>query len=279
MPHVKVGGIELYYEVHGKSAKGEPIILLHNGVGCTKSFTRQIDEFSKHFTVIAYDRRGYGRSARVTRLDMNWLNRSVDELSSFLDELGIDKARLCGVCAGGAVALLLAAQNAERISSVAVAGTCCYGEEKALPRVLGLYPPPEQLAAESLQQLAQCHGQTYARELYRIFHQAISEENGYPFRGYDLRPTLSRVRCPILIIYGDRDELFDLEQAFSMYRHLPSAELCVIPCCGHLPNEEKPQEFNRETLSFFHKHQSTTNSPFAPSVQNKAPQVQSTTQG
>ncbi len=89
-----------------------------------------------------------------------------------------------------------------------------------------------------------------------IFYQAIKEESGYPFRSYDLGPTLSRVRCPVLILHGDRDPLFGLEQALSMYTHLPDAELCVFPRCGHLPNEERSQDFDRELLRFIHEHKS-----------------------
>lgn len=251
MPCVDVRGITLYYEVRGH---GEPIVLLHNGLGCTKNFIPQVREFSKHNTVIAYDRRGYGQSTHIRELQRDWLDHSVEELAFFLDELGVKRAHFCGVCVGGAIALLFAAQNPERAARVAVAGTCCYGEKRTLPRVLRLYPSPEELPADWLEELARCHGRTYARDLYRIFHQAIREGNGYPFEGYDLRPVLPRVGCPVLVTYGDRDRLFDLEQAMTMYRHLPDADLCIIPRCGHLPNEEKTRAFNREVLSFLRKH-------------------------
>ena len=59
MPHANVQGAKLYYEAHGR---GEPLIFLHNGLGSTKSFTKQVREFSESFMVVTYDRRGYGRS-------------------------------------------------------------------------------------------------------------------------------------------------------------------------------------------------------------------------
>jgi 3-oxoadipate enol-lactonase len=252
MPHVNVRGTDLYYESQGS---GKPLVLLRNGLGCTKSFTEQMPDFSKHHRVVAYDRHGYGRSSHLTALKRGWLEESVGELMRLLDEINIDRADLCGICAGGAVALLCAAQNPSRVNRLVVAGTCCFGEEDALPRALKLYPHPDDLSNEWLRELSEHHGVPYGKDLYGIFYQAIKEENGYPFKEYDLRPTLHHVRNPVLVIYGDRDNVFQLEQALTMYRNLQKAELCVIPDCGHLPNEEKPVDFNREALAFFQRHE------------------------
>lgn len=257
MPHLNVRGIDLYYEARGH---GDPLILLHNGLGCTRSFKPQVREFSKHLRVIAYDRQGYGRSTHMVTLARGWLDESVRELSCFLDQLKISEAHLCGVCVGGAIALLFAAQNPSRASSVAVAGTCCYGSDEMKARALQLYPRPEELSSDWLKELIRFYGQKDARELYGIFYQAIEEENGYPFKEYDLRPMLASIKSPVIIIYGDGDQLFDLEQALSMHRHLHESDLCIIPNCGHLPNEEKPQDFNREVLNFVRRHQTTIGS-------------------
>jgi pimeloyl-ACP methyl ester carboxylesterase len=251
MPQAHVIGAELYYEIHGH---GEPLVLLHNGLGSTKSFAKQVPEFSGSYRVITYDRRGYGRSAHITALEHGWLERSVEELSSFLDEIEIDRAHLCGICVGGAIALLYAAKNPSRVYHVATAGTCCFGEAENSQKALKLYPHPDELPSEWICELAEHHGETHGRDLYRVFYQAIREENGYPFREFDLRPILGQVKNPVLVIYGDRDNLFDLEQAFTMCRHLRKAQLRIIPSCGHLPNEEKSEDFNRETLAFLGRH-------------------------
>lgn len=251
MPHVNVEGADLYYEAEGR---GEPLVFLHNGLGSTKSFVKQASEFSKSFRVVTYDRHGYGRSGHVTALKKGWLEESVEELSRFLDGIKLDRAHLCGTCVGGAIALLFAARNPSRVDHITVSGTCCFGEAETSSRVLRLYPHPDELPPEWSRELADHHGETYGKELYRIFYQAIREENGYPFKEYDLRPILPHVKSPVLVIFGDRDNLFDLEQALTMYRRLQKACLCVIPKCGHLPNEERPEEFNRETLGFFREH-------------------------
>jgi pimeloyl-ACP methyl ester carboxylesterase len=247
MPHVRVQGDELYYEIRGH---GESLILLHNGLGSTKSFAKQVPEFSKSFRVVTYDRCGYGHSAHITALKEGWLEESVDELSCFLDQIKVYRAHLCGICVGGAIALLFAAKNPSRVDRIVVAGTCCFGESENSSRALKLYPHPDELPSDWLRELAIHHGETYSKDLYQIFYQAIREENGYPFKEYDLRPMLPQVKSRVLVIYGDKDNLFELEQASAMRRHLPKARLRIFPTCGHLSNEEKPEDFNRETLSF-----------------------------
>jgi pimeloyl-ACP methyl ester carboxylesterase len=251
MPHVNVHGADLYYETQGR---GELLVFLHNGLGSTKSFTKQVSEFSKGFRVVTYDRHGYGRSTHQVALKKGWLEESVEELSRFLDEIKVDRAHLCGICVGGAIALLFAAQNPSRVDHITVSGTCCFGEAENSSKALKLYPHPDELPPDWSHELAEHHGERYGKELYRIFYQAIREENGYPFKGFDLRPILPHVKSPVLVIYGDRDKLFGLEQALTMFRHLQKALLCVIPNCGHLPNEERPKDFNREALDFFRRH-------------------------
>ena len=224
---------------------------MHNGLGCTKSFTKQLPELSRYFRVLAYDRHGYGRSTHITSLKTDWLGQSVDELSNFLDRMHLDRANLCGICVGGAIALLFAARNPSRVNRVVAAGTCCFGDEEISYRALRLYPHPTQLPPDWLHELTHHHGESYGKRLYEIFYQAILEENGYPFREYDLRPTLPHVRSPVLVIHGERDSLFQLDQALTMHRCLDKAGLCIIPDCGHLPNEERPEKFNQEALKFF----------------------------
>jgi pimeloyl-ACP methyl ester carboxylesterase len=250
MPYADIQGTNLYYESQGR---GEPLILLHNGLGCTKSFTKQLPEFSRYFRVIAYDRYGYGRSTHMTSLKTGWLEQSVDELSHFLDRMHFDRANLCGICVGGAIALLFAARNPSRVDRVVAAGTCCFGDEEISRRALKLYPHPTHLSPDWLHDLTHHHGKTYGRKLYEIFYQAIQEENGYPFKEYDLRPTLHHVRNPVLVIHGERDSLFKLDQALTMQKCLDKTGLCIIPDCGHLPNEEKLAEFNQQTLKFLRR--------------------------
>ena len=72
----------------------------------------------------------------------------------------------------------------------------------------------------------------------------------------DSTPDLAGLKVPVLVIHGEEDQLIPLAEAEAMAAALPMSRLEVIPGAGHLPNLEKPQEFNdagREFLEIFYE--------------------------
>src|SRR5262245_56226009 len=57
--HVRVNGIAYYYEIHGQ---GEPLLLLHGGLGSIDMFGPVLPRFAEHRRVIAVDLLGHGRT-------------------------------------------------------------------------------------------------------------------------------------------------------------------------------------------------------------------------
>lgn len=67
---------------------------------------------------------------------------------------------------------------------------------------------------------------------------------------FDSRSLLSRVICPVLVMYPDRGHFFEVEQGLTFYRHLPSGELAVFPRCAHNIHEHYPEQYARQVLGF-----------------------------
>lgn len=61
---------------------------------------------------------------------------------------------------------------------------------------------------------------------------------------------LDRIAAPTLLIWGEEDPWHPLAMAEEFRRRLPSTRLRVIPGCGHVPHEERPDEFNAAALPF-----------------------------
>src|SRR4051812_36479596 len=132
-----------YVTVHGhrrafvKLGSGPAVLLLH-GLGCDhRTWLPVIDALSRHYTVIAPDLLGHGRSDKP-RADYS-VGGFANGMRDLLTVLGIDKATVIGHSFGGAVAMQFAYQFPERTERLALVDPGGLGTEgSALIRMLGL---------------------------------------------------------------------------------------------------------------------------------------------
>ena len=119
MPTLVRGDVSIHYEVTGS---GYPVLLLAPGGmrSCIPFWDRApfhpVRELSSRFRVIAMDQRNAGKSrAPVTAAD-GWDTYAADQLA-LLDELGVERCHLVGMCIGGAFCLSLAVRAPARVSA------------------------------------------------------------------------------------------------------------------------------------------------------------------
>ena len=108
-----------------------------------------------------------------------------------------------------------------------------------------------ELAPELQAKLTEWHGK--GAEVF--FNQFRLFGGAYGREAFDLRPVLSSVTCPSLVLYPDRSALFEVEQGVSMYRGLPKGELAVLPACGHNTYQYRPRDYVGIVLDFLSRHQ------------------------
>jgi len=118
MPTVKVGDINMYYEIHGE---GEPLLLTAGGGMGLAGWARQTPEFSEKYRVIVFDNRGAGRTdAPDTPYSIEMM---ADDTAGLLDALGIEKAHILGLSMGGMIAQEFALKYPQRVKSLILATT------------------------------------------------------------------------------------------------------------------------------------------------------------
>lgn len=66
----------------------------------------------------------------------------------------------------------------------------------------------------------------------------------------DFHRQLAEVTTPTLIIWGSRDLILPMSHAYAGQRLIPSSQVRIVEGCGHVPQVERPQEFNRLVLDF-----------------------------
>ena len=108
--YAAVNGIELYYEIHGT---GEPLVLLHGGVGASEMFGANLPLLAEGRQVIAVHLQAHGRTADVDR-PMSY-EAMADDIAALIAHLGFERADVMGYSLGGGVALQTAIRHPERV--------------------------------------------------------------------------------------------------------------------------------------------------------------------
>jgi pimeloyl-ACP methyl ester carboxylesterase len=113
--YVKANGLEYYYEIRGK---GEPLLLLHGGLGSIDMYKPVLPALAEHRQVIAVDLQGHGRTALGSRkISLPDLG---DDMAAILKELGVKNVDVLGYSFGGGVAFRLAVQHPQMVRRLAL---------------------------------------------------------------------------------------------------------------------------------------------------------------
>lgn len=252
MPYFEHDGAKLYYEERGV---GEALVFLHGASWDLHQWDRQMARFSGRYRVIAMDARGHGRST----LPPGEVEPAVfwRDVRALLDHLELETAVLCGLSLGGHTALQTAIYAPERVRALILIGTPCtnrfnWYEKLCVPinRACMRRMPMKWVAwciAVSL------GGDRAAREYIlrtvgaldhdafnRVWKAATSMES---------RDGLAKVRCPTLLLIGDRDALTGRQQAL-LHASIAGSRLAVIEHANHGTNLDNPEQVEREMESF-----------------------------
>lgn len=116
---IEVEGGQLYYEAVGE---GETIILLHDGLLHRETWNLQFEDLAEDHRVIRYDRRGYGKSPAPEES-----HSPVADLDAVFKALGVKRAMLVGMSAGGRLAVDYALAYPEKVTSLVLVGAVVSG--------------------------------------------------------------------------------------------------------------------------------------------------------
>ena len=113
-----VNGLNLYYEIHGT---GQPLVLLHGGLGSTGMFGELVSLLAQTRQVIAVDLQAHGRTADIDR-PMRY-ELMGDDIAALITHLGVAKADVMGYSLGGGVALRTAIQHPALVNKLVIVST------------------------------------------------------------------------------------------------------------------------------------------------------------
>jgi pimeloyl-ACP methyl ester carboxylesterase len=116
--HAAENGLEMYYEIHGE---GEPLILLHGGVGAIEMFGEVLPLLAEGRRVIAVDLQAHGRTADIDR--QMTFEAMADDVAALIEHLELRAADVMGYSLGAGVALRTAIQHPEVVRKLVLVST------------------------------------------------------------------------------------------------------------------------------------------------------------
>jgi pimeloyl-ACP methyl ester carboxylesterase len=233
-----VNDIEMYYAIYGE---GEPVILLHGGLGNADYWENQIADFAEFYQVIAVDSRGHGRST-MSEQSINYALMASDVLA-LMDYLEIEKASIVGWSDGGIIGIDIAINHPERLNKVVA-----YGANYNVSGVRTDIGESERFNAYIEQTIADYAELSPNPDGLDAFIENISTmwatEPAYSAE------QLGAITTPILVLDGRNEEAIYTEHTVEMALLIPTAELTLIPDTGHFAMWEQPERFNSIVLSY-----------------------------
>jgi pimeloyl-ACP methyl ester carboxylesterase len=244
----------VHYEVFGH---GRPVVFLHGWLGSWRYWFPTMERVAENFRTYSFDFWGFGESRRKSTYES--IQNYSDQVIRFLDELGIDRCLLVGHSMGGMVALKTAINHPKRISRVAAVGAPIVGD--SLSWLLKLTDRP--LFADAFARVPAFRrfmfhwflGEADDQHVHEILDDSVKSSSttlrnavGSMWRT-DLRPELSRLSVPSLIVHGGRDEIVHPNQA-DLFDNVSSAEVVVMPESRHFPFLDEAELFNELLLRF-----------------------------
>ncbi len=268
--YISIAGHKIRFTERGK---GPPLVLLHGMGGSLEWWEYNLDSFSRKFRTIAFDFPGFGFSSKS---DIDFSEDAASNfIVSFLNAFQLSKASLIGNSMGGLFAFLTAASQPERIDKLVLVDNVGFGLKLSLPLRLGTVFPFGELALSFRNHL------TAKIFLDRLFYdsQKIPSHliptvltifnlpqtrkvclqvlrSGVNLKGLKEEIWLkvldkaSSLPQKTLIVWGQNDKVAPLGQAYTGKNLIKNSQLHVFERCGHLPQVEWFEEFNRLVLNF-----------------------------
>ena len=268
--YIQVGNIKTRYWEMGN--EGSTIVLIHGLGGCIENWELNLEALSKRHRVYAVDLVGCGLTEKPSiRYSIPLLAKFVQDFMSLKD---IEKPCVIGHSIGAGIAIDMVLLDPARIDRLILVDGFGFGKKLASQfRILAIPILGEQLMKPNRDGLIQFFKMLFydhtlitdelidfsfersslsgSSEAYLITLRAHANFFGLKKdRMQRTKENAHRITVPTKIIWGKEDKAIPVEQAYIAAKILPTNSLHIFDKCGHVPQVECAEEFNRIVLDF-----------------------------
>ena len=259
--------------VFDNGGEGRPVVLIHGWPLSHVAWSAQTEALTEAgYRVVAYDRRGFGKSDPGDAYDYDALT---DDLANVIDDLDLTDVTLVGFSMGGGeVARYVSRHGQEKLHSVVFASAIPpallqsdsnpdgpLDEESATQLRKGLEHDRDGFLDEFTRNLFTANGELKVAEEKHQEALAIAQQSNQEAAllcmdawATDFRNDIEQVTVPTLVIHGDSDEIVPFEGSGRRTHHaIEGSDLVVIEGGPHAINASHAREFNEALLTFLEK--------------------------
>ncbi|WP_407351230.1 alpha/beta fold hydrolase [Luteimonas sp. R10] len=251
-----INGVDYYYEIRGS---GEPLLLLHGGLGSTAMFGPVLPMLAAERQVIGVDLHGHGRTTLGERpIDLVDIG---DDMAALLEALGYDQVDVLGYSFGGGVAFRLAVQHPQRVRRLAIV-SAGFSRDGFHPEMLPMQAQVGAGMAEMMRDTPMYQSYREVAPNVDDFPRLLDRMGELMRKPYDWSDEVGELRMPVMLVFGDSD-MFRPEHIIEFYRllggglkdagwmreHMSQNRLAILPNLTHYEMFMAP-EMARTVLPF-----------------------------
>ena len=242
----------------GDEGKRFPLVLVHGFLGSSKMWEPQINFFKNHFRVITPDLPGFGKSNKAK--SHNSIQSIANLLMDCLEEKKIDKFYLLGHSMGGMIVQEMAKKYGNKIVKLICYSTGPRGEMPG--RFESVDQSRENLKKKGLEITVKNIAKTWfvRKENAKYFDICIeagkqtstkaADDALIAFKNWNGVDTLKNIKNETLIVWGDQDKSYNLEQIKTLEKSIKKSKLVIFKNCAHNVHLEQPDQFNNTIKNF-----------------------------
>jgi pimeloyl-ACP methyl ester carboxylesterase len=223
--YFNVGDAKLYYEIYGK---GKPLVMLHGGVyGYIDEFEYFIPKLAEHYQVICIATRGHGKS-EIGSEPFTYRQRAEDAFK-VIRSITKDSVVVLGFSDGAFSGLKLAALHPEVVNKLITIGAGDFPLASSIGRKLN-YTVKSLMKSDSAFFVSRIALMPEPKR----WGECLSKLNKLYDDDFISTETFEKIKCPSLIMAGDRDDYNSTEAIVKCAKSIRGSQLSIIPGCHHV---------------------------------------------